>query len=197
MTNKEEPFTAFELIKELKRLQLQNCRYLLHNAFIYRWDWESDLFVLKDSGFSWEFEIKISRNDYKKDFTKFKKHKLLEETRKNKTSKHIIPNKFWYVVPKDLIKKEEIPEYAGLMYFSRGFGFEVIKEAPTIHKDVHEFDKLMVKKFFHRLINLEGRFRDKELMNILMGESKKNQDIGLKENNEFSSENTEKDESTD
>ena len=44
-----------------------------------------------------------------------------------------IPN-FNYIVPKDLIKIEEVPEYAGLIYFSEDMSFEIIKKPRLLHK---------------------------------------------------------------
>ena len=54
--------------------------YLMHfcNAYIFRHDWESDFYFQTREGVHIEVEIKISRGDFKKDASKYKKHKILE-----------------------------------------------------------------------------------------------------------------------
>jgi hypothetical protein len=73
---------------------------------------------------------KISRSDFRKDFEKEHKHKLLLARKATKTYSKcvrgkktdetetyvLIPNYFTYLVPEGLVKVEEVPEYAGLLY---------------------------------------------------------------------------------
>ena len=90
--------------------------------------WEADLLLLQPSGWAWEIEIKVSVNDFRREFkTKETKHRILREgfviergiwsgtdyTRKNK---HV--QKFFFAVPKDVfdkLKLEEFPDYAGII----------------------------------------------------------------------------------
>ena len=51
------------------------------------------------------FEIKVSRQDFKKDIEKFDKQRTAKA----------ISNYFYYVTPKGLLKPEEIPDWAGLI----------------------------------------------------------------------------------
>jgi hypothetical protein len=51
-------------------------KYQLSN--VYMFDWESDLFSITKSGYCWEFEIKISRSDFKADSKKIRKHSCLK-----------------------------------------------------------------------------------------------------------------------
>lgn len=88
-------------------------KYKAENLFIY--GWESDAWIMTKSGLCYEFEIKISRSDFFNDFKhKEKKHGFLRAS--NKQYLNAIPNFFYYVVSKDLITAEEVPEYAGLCY---------------------------------------------------------------------------------
>jgi len=59
----------------------------------------------------------------------------------------VSPNKIWYAVPEGLIKMEEIPEYAGLIYI--GTTAKVIKQAPFMHKTKHDLDKILLKKYYN------------------------------------------------
>jgi hypothetical protein len=71
--------------------------------------WECDVLAVTKFGYAVEYELKISRSDFKADFKK-PKHKLF-----NKGQGGMI-SKFWFVVPQGLVKKSEVPAYAGLMY---------------------------------------------------------------------------------
>lgn len=107
---------------------------------------ECDVISISKSNYIYEHEVKISKSDFKADFKK-EKHKLMTE-RKSVTERlikennemikdvwYFTPNYFYFVVPKDLITMEEIPEYAGLIYASEDLNFEIVKKAPLIHKE--------------------------------------------------------------
>jgi hypothetical protein len=108
---------------------------------------EADVFGISGAGHMYEYEIKISRSDFLADF-KHKQHKHLllnnkdavhtyakwEKGKKtNKTYDLIqLPNRFYYACPENLINKEEVPEYAGLIYIRDDKCIE-IKQAPILH----------------------------------------------------------------
>lgn len=62
-----------------------------------------------------------------------------------KTENRLLPNKFFYAVPVGLIKKEDVPDYAGLLYVDENFRVTKIKDGKFLHKD-----KLDVKKLFNK-----------------------------------------------
>lgn len=69
---------------------------------------EADIFEVTKAGYLYEFEVKISRADFFADAKKVgKSDKVMSGER---------CNHFIYLVPQDLIKPEEVPEYAGLQY---------------------------------------------------------------------------------
>ena len=98
---------------------------------------ECDVISISKSNYIYEYEVKISRSDFKADFKK-PKHALITEKKFIKETKnetfYLTPNYFYYVVTENLIKEEEIPEYAGLMYVTEKGDFNIIKKAPLIHK---------------------------------------------------------------
>lgn len=61
------------------------------------------------------------------------------------TSNKMIPNKFFYVVPTGLIAKEEVPEYAGLIYVDENGLVTKVKDGKFLHKD-----KLDIKLLFNK-----------------------------------------------
>lgn len=98
---------------------------------------ECDVISISKSDFIYEYEVKISRSDFKADFKK-PKHTLITEKKFIKETKkeifYLVPNYFYFVVPENLITIDEIPEYAGLMYLTEKGDFNIIKKAPIIHK---------------------------------------------------------------
>ena len=123
-------------------LRLYNYLYATHypivpNSYIY--DWESDLLAInKVNGYITEYEIKISRGDFKNDFKKEKKHKLISDCHEYKFESKLIPNYFYYVTPPGLIDKKELPEYAGLIEIGV-MKPRIVKKAPKLHK-IKAFD---------------------------------------------------------
>lgn len=115
--------------------------------------WEMDMFKMTWSWYILEYEIKISRWDFFNDFKKWNKHELLKEWK-------LSCNRFFFVVPKDLIKIDEIPEYAWLLYFEECWTakfprFTLIKNAKVLHKRKKTEDN----KFLIYLLN-KMAFRD-------------------------------------
>ena len=134
----------------------------MENLSVY--GWESDVLKITKSDYAYEFEIKISRGDFKNDFKhKKKKHLILESREGN------IPNYFYYVVPELLIQEEEIPEYAGLIYVHATiignntpyYSFREIKKAPKLHDNKIDINELnLVDKFYYNYIHWKHKHED-------------------------------------
>jgi len=73
--------------------------------------WEADMISVTKANYLHEFEIKISKPDFERDFDKFK-HRLFRSP--NLGSRTKIPNYFWYVAPIKAIPLC-VPIYAGLI----------------------------------------------------------------------------------
>lgn len=142
-------------IDKVLRGKYCNNWYNLSNTFIYKW--ESDFFTVSTSGYAYEIEIKISRSDYKADFKKGLKHQLLADPM-SKTyyngKPYRVPNKFYFCCPKGLIRLDEVPFYAGLIY-TDGFSTTVVKPAPFIHKVKQDLNKILLKKFYFLSLDLQ------------------------------------------
>lgn len=149
-----------ELIQQQLRysfLSPSSVKYFTENLNVY--NWESDVLKITRSGYAYEFEIKISRADFKNDFKhKKKKHTLLE----SKESGSKIPNYFYYVVPEGLVSEEEVPEYAGLIYVLGNvnglrrpyYQFQEIKKAPKLHSNKIDENSLnLIDKFYYNYIH--------------------------------------------
>lgn len=104
---------------------------IIPNFYLGRY--EMDVFRLTPAGLITEYEIKTSRSDFKADFLKecpgtHSKHDLMME-------KQSSCNRFYFVVPKKIVQLHEVPGYAGLIHYKGNRGFEIVKNAPLIHKE--------------------------------------------------------------
>jgi hypothetical protein len=72
------------------------------------------------------------------------------------------------VVPDKLISKEEVPDYAGLIYVSEKYGVVTVKKAPLLHKEVKDYEKALCTKFYHRWRNSEFNVRRLESENKML-----------------------------
>lgn len=102
------------------------------NFYLYE-GWECDVLSVAYNNTITEYEVKKTRADFKADFNKKDKH--------FSTSNGYGANFFYYACPVGLIKKEELPEYAGLIYCSPK-GSYISKKAPQLHNDRITFNQL-------------------------------------------------------
>ena len=155
----------FNLITEIRKLGTE---IIIPNYYVG--SWEMDLFRLLDTGYLHEYEIKTSRADFKNDFKKsthdviYHRDKpfseCLEKTNFRKKHEELesgkyVANKFFFVVPENLVSAEECPNYAGLIYYvedeyGRVF-FKQEKPAKFIHKNKYDVDyKSICKSLSYR-----------------------------------------------
>lgn len=113
---------------------------------------ECDVISVSKSNYIYEYEIKISRQDFKKDFLKEKHNHILNEKftyiRKGQQLWRVC-NYFSYVVPKDLVTVEEVPDYAGLIYINEDFTFEIVKKPKLLHKTKATYE--FIRQLAHNL----------------------------------------------
>lgn len=126
---------------------------VIPNFYVGRY--EMDLFRLTPALFVYEYEIKVSRSDFKNDSKKgytnwkgvtTKKHELVQNGKRC--------NRFFYVVPFNMIRIDECPEYAGLIYYKDG-RFDIVKHAKLLTKEKQKVDiyyKLTKKLAFRSVI---------------------------------------------
>ena len=110
---------------------------------------EADVFGVNRNGYMYEYEIKRSCSDFKADF-KNKQYKHLnlssgkcahnyDEWKNGKRTGRKLhridtANRFYFACEPGLLTKEDIPDYAGLVYIENG-KLREIKSAPFIHKE--------------------------------------------------------------
>lgn len=172
MENNKIKYTEKQIQDVLeKQYDRGGIKYTVSNLYLFKNNWETDfLLVQKASGYCYEIEIKTSRSDFFNDFKKVEKHTILREgthqvkkyrykfdpeAKKTITDHYYVtkewkfrPNRFYYCVPENLIKIEEVPEYAGLMYVI-GNKVKTVKEANFIHKEKLDLIKPLCDKFYY------------------------------------------------
>jgi len=141
--------TEKDIQKALDKYYIKLSDFVVHNIYCFRCSPnESDTLVINRNGYAVEMEIKVSRSDFFADFKK-KRHKIYGEL-----SHTHIPNKFFYVVPEDLIKIEEVPNYAGLIYVTKNGRLKKIKEAKFLHKSIIDLKPILCTKFYGSYLEL-------------------------------------------
>lgn len=117
------------------RHRIQPFPLIVTNIYFYS-GCESDALYISRSGHAHEFEVKVTRSDFRADFKKFRHNRLLGLVPyKN------LPTTFTYVCPPDIIPVEEIPDYAGLAHIitkgryyasdrDKVLSLQIIKKAP-------------------------------------------------------------------
>ena len=121
--------------------------------------WEADLLEVTRSKLTYEYEVKVSRCDFHKDSKKEGKFDNITSGKRT--------NYFYYIVPDGLVKPEEVPEFAGLIYAINGtrrasgytepvIYFHVVKspqKVSSIKADSKFIDKLNLSAYyrFHKL----------------------------------------------
>lgn len=134
---------------------------------------EMDVLRLTRSGYAYEFEVKISRADFRADKKKEYKHKNYSDmfnkiplTGIGRYSVENVPNYFYYVAPKGIIPVDEVPAYAGLYEIKENplwlNYLDCIKVAPLIHKEKYPdvwraimLNSLNAKYFYHYWFKLK------------------------------------------
>ena len=166
-------------------LSQSTVRYHLNGLYTFSHTWESDYLALTKSGYLYEGEVKVSRSDFKADFKKEQKHTLLRESYEKLEGLEgkLRPHYFFYAVPEDLIKEEEVPEYAGLIYMIEHFPYyKWIKQAPLLHKEKFSDQELNLQdKFYHNMISwkdkaLTGYKQELDVTRQLLKEAKTDED---------------------
>ena len=158
--------TEQSILELLNAFYTSTSKYSVNNSYIF--SWESDFFILqRQSGYSYEIEVKISRSDFFKDKSKKEKHMILRTGKRIKKTwdkdreRHDVlvdhnfrPNKFFYCVPEGLVDVHECPDYAGLMYVDP-IGISTMKKAPFLHRNKLEYKTVLCDKFYAYWNNLK------------------------------------------
>jgi len=124
---------------EEKTLQKRRMSYMTRGGKVQAHELETHQDILNQ----WkDFYLETRMRDHYAPATRIKR---LDLTKMNH------PNRFYYACPEGLIKPEEVPVYAGLIYVSHYA--TIVKQAPFIHKRVMDLSKVLLEKFYWECYN--------------------------------------------
>lgn len=135
----------------------KSVRLPISSAYVYKFanfKWESDFFYSTTTKKTFEIEIKVDRNDYRRDKQKTKKHSLLKSIYEKGIdgNDYFVPNFLYYCAPENVIRLGEIPEYAGFIEITTEGKVIIQKGAPEItEKPMANFDEV-IQRVFHQKI---------------------------------------------
>ena len=162
-----EKFPAEKIINWFMRhrLRINSNTKLFPNTYLG--NWEGDVFEVTNSGYLYEYEVKITRADFKKDAEKAKHYwsgQIISKFDQIREGKRC--NYFYYLVPENLIHVEDVPEFAGLIYVDNRYKypeFKTIKQAPKLSSE-----KISEKKLLKLYESCYYRFHDyrRQLMSL-------------------------------
>ena len=96
--------------------------------------WESDLVRVSSAMYASEYEIKVTREDFRRDAKKTARVEALVMADGTLRAQGLTPSQFWYAAPVGVIPHDELPEYAGLVELPGRKAVIVVKPAPRLHK---------------------------------------------------------------
>ena len=119
---------------------------------------ESDIIAVSKTGYLIEYEVKISRSDFLADRRKGK-------WKEYATHYNTAPKSFYYVVPEGIVKKEELPFFAGLIEFRENEGkyiFTTIVKPKTLNrlKTTKEQKYSLLKKLYYKSLNISFDYQN-------------------------------------
>ena|GEM_PF-2136521 len=163
-----------EIQQTICKAEIQKGNLVAEN-FNYFFAGELDVVSVNGNCYVSEFEIKVSRSDFKADAKK-RKWNLYDNPYKGTSFNHV-PNYFTYVCPPGLIKEEDLKPYMGLIYVS-GEEITIIRKPKAIHRFKENTIKLITK--LCRVNNWRHYFGAQKLT-ILNKEAKERNDARAQE----------------
>lgn len=140
--------------------------------FNYFFAGELDVISVNKSCYVNEFEVKVSRADFKADAKKGKWWTYNAALNGSAVAMPYAPNYFTYVCPEGLIKEDDLKTYQGLIYIVDGQPV-VIRKPKLIHKHKHDIVKLLTKML---TVNNWKAYYGAQRLTILNREAKEKND---------------------
>lgn len=170
-----------ESLSQTKDIQQAICKAEIKKGnhvaenFNYFFAGELDVISVSKSGYVSEFEVKVSRSDFKADAKK-RKWQWYENPRLQILSAQC-PNYFTYVCLKGLIQESDLKDYQGLIWIIDN-EIITIRKPKIIHKHKHDILKLLSKML---TVNNWRHYFGAQKLTILNREAKDRNDENLKE----------------
>ena len=116
-------------------LRMGTTSLVMGNVWVKGSPWESDVIAVTSAYYWHEYEIKVTRTDYRRDFEKNKKHESYASEDAIELDRFLIPKpkSFTFVVPKGLLEGIDVPSHCGVIevYETKYDGYELGDERPA------------------------------------------------------------------
>lgn len=168
-----ESLNSNQVLNQLREYVSRPGQLMLANVFPLGYGWECDLIRIT-SAFCWsEYELKMTRSDYLRDFNKtlcvgherdggrwkrvvVAKHELLAGNVNDERIENR-PKNFSFVMPEGMVDVQEIPEYCGVITFevapvSGKIRFSRARRAKTIKG----YKKMTPRQLFNIFLKVRG-----------------------------------------
>lgn len=132
---------------------------------IVDWDRKIGKYIVNDWNDRMNINIMPRTDQYRAPVTPIRFENILQKK---------IPHRFWYAVPEGLIKPNEVPEYAGIIYISDTV--KEIRRAPYMHKNNQDITKELLNKYYN-LWNYKLSLDQKILLNTKAFKYGDNQEV--------------------
>lgn len=108
-------------------------------------------------GYDWEYFNEINPNGIEIR----SQRKIDKNYNELRWKRIIIPNRFYYAVPENMIKESDVPDYAGLIYI-RDYDCITVKEARFLHKKqmLSQLAVTLLEKYYYKNQSLRIENRD-------------------------------------
>jgi len=136
-----------EIQQTICKAEIQKGNLVAENL-TYFFTGELDVASVNKSGYVSEFEVKVSRSDFKADAKKRKWQYYEYCLQHPLTTRARVSNYFTYVCPasdKPIITENELAPYMGLIYVEDDGILTIIRKPKLIHKYKHDIVKLITK----------------------------------------------------
>lgn len=138
-------------------------------------DWfECDVWAVSNPGFVWEFEIKVTRADFRKDASKapgslftsghrFERTDMSPKYSRLASGDYKGPNNFVYVAPKGVVPFDEVPIWAGLWEYEPEDGLikslksQRLHKSPVVESEVDRARRAIYFRYWNRTNTHDGR----------------------------------------
>jgi hypothetical protein len=169
-----------EIQQTICKSEIQKGNLVAENL-TYFFTGELDVASVNKSGYVSEFEVKVSRSDFKADAKKRKWQYYEYCLQHPLTTRARVSNYFTYVCPasdKPIITENELAPYMGLIYVAEDGRLTIIRKPKLIHKYKHDIVKLLTKML---TVNNWKAYFGAQRLTIMMRELAKHNDEILNE----------------
>jgi len=144
-------------------LKRRRNNWVMPNVFFNHF--ECDVLEISEAGYATEYEVKISKEDFNRDSGKSITFRSIdcEDLRKTVVKYNSVDRVtyFYFVVPYRMVSADDVPDFAGLIFYHQDGYLQKVKEAKRLRETPitdNERAKLR-KKLYYRFHKICGHYK--------------------------------------